>query len=525
MTVPDVIVVGGGPAGLACAISAARHGARVVVLDEQLAPGGQLFKQIHKFFGSRGHLAGVRGLEIGRRLLHEASSLGVDIRLDATVYGVYPGPEVAVVTGGRARRLKAKRLVIATGASENAVAFPGWTLPGVMGAGAAQTMVNVHRVLPGRHVLMVGSGNVGLIVAYQLLQAGAEVAAVVEALPRVGGYQVHAAKLRRAGVQFLLGSTVVAAHGDGQVEVATVASLGEDGQPVPGTERSLAVDTICLAVGLNPAIELPLVMGCRTAYVGELGGHVPLHDADMRATLEDVYVAGDVTGVEEASTAMEEGSLAGLAVAESLGLLGPEQAGRQKAEVRARLEALRAGPFGAPRRAAKARIVAALDPAAAAPVARADTQPATGLKPACGDRQRRGPVAVIECPEEIPCDPCVAACPRQAISLGPSLTDLPVLDAEACTGCGLCITACPGMAIFMVDERAQETLVSFPHEYLPLPEAGAVVQVVDADGRWLGEGRVVSVRTPAAADLTSVVTVSATPEYGRRVRGMLRAGA
>ena len=106
---------------------------------------------------------------------------------------------IAYITDGKDHTIKAKKIVMATGASENALAFPGCTLPGVMGAGAAQTMINVNRVLPGQKIIMVGSGNVGLIVSYQLMQAGADVLALIEAAPKIGGYGVHAAKIRRAG--------------------------------------------------------------------------------------------------------------------------------------------------------------------------------------------------------------------------------------------------------------------------------------------------------------------------------------
>jgi NADPH-dependent 2,4-dienoyl-CoA reductase/sulfur reductase-like enzyme/Fe-S-cluster-containing hydrogenase component 2 len=523
----DVAVVGGGPAGLAAAIEAARHGASVTVFDEQAAPGGQLFKQIHKFFGSREHRAGTRGYNIGRELLEEAAALGVDIRLGATVYAVYPGPELAVAVGGEARRFAARRLVVATGASENALAFPGWTLPGVMGAGAAQTLVNVHRVLPGRRVLMVGSGNVGLIVSYQLLQAGADVAAVVEALPRLGGYQVHAAKLRRAGVPILLGHTILGASGRGRVERARIGRIGPEGTAVPGSERELEVDTVCLAVGLSPLTELLGILGVSLTYIPELGGHVPLHDQNMRTSIPEVYVAGDVTGVEEASSAMEEGRLAGIAVAESLGLVGREEADRLKDAVRGRLDALRRGPFGAARREAKARQVGrgAAGPADLLPP---DEGQDPGRAPLPGPvfpspvRLARGPVAVIDCPQEIPCNPCEAACPKGAIKVGQPITGLPVLDEEACTGCGLCLTACPGLAIFLVDGRGGQGRVSFPHEYLPLPEKGRKVTAVDADGQPVCQAEVVGVRLTREADRTPVVTVRVPVEQVTRVRGLRR---
>ena len=189
----EIAIIGAGPAGLSCAVEAARAGAKVTLLDENLKPGGQLFKQIHKFFGSREHQAGTRGFRIGEQLLKETEELGVEVLLNAAVYGIYEDKTLAYIKDGKDYALQADRIVIAAGASENALAFPGCTLPGVMGAGAAQTMINVHRVLPGKKILMVGSGNVGLIVSYQLMQAGADVVALIEAAPQIGGYGVHAA--------------------------------------------------------------------------------------------------------------------------------------------------------------------------------------------------------------------------------------------------------------------------------------------------------------------------------------------
>ena len=233
------------------------------------------------------------------------------------------------------------------------MAFPGSTLPGVMGAGAAQTMANVNRVLPGERVIMVGSGNVGLIVSYQLMQAGAEVLAIVEGAPTIGGYGVHAGKIRRAGVPILVGHTIKRAYGDKKVDHVEIAAVDEKFQPIPGTEETYDADTVCLAVGLNPMTELLWMAGCEFCYIPAFGGHVPMHDEHMETTVPGVYVAGDVTGVEEASSAMEEGNLAGLAAAASLGLISKSEAELQSAEIQRRLDTLRSGAFGERRRASK----------------------------------------------------------------------------------------------------------------------------------------------------------------------------
>lgn len=354
MTQTDLAIVGAGPAGLSAAIEAKRAGADVLLIDENARPGGQLFKQIHKFFGSRAHKAGTRGMNIGTELLAQTRELGINVWLGSEVCGLQNGHDLWVVrNGARTEMVRAKKIILATGATENALAFPGWELPGVMGAGAAQTLINVSRVLPGKRVVMVGSGNVGVIVSYQLLQAGAEVAAIVEALPALGGYGVHTAKVRRAGVPFYTSHTIKRAIGADRVEAVELIGIDASFRQVPGTEFTLEADTICLATGLTPLTELAWLAGCQFDFVPALGGHLPIHDAAMRTTQPDIFVAGDVSGVEEASTAMEEGRLAGVNAAAELGCLTAEEARERSAAIWESLNALRSGYFGAKRREAK----------------------------------------------------------------------------------------------------------------------------------------------------------------------------
>lgn len=352
------VVVGAGPAGLCAAIELKKAGAPVILMDENAKPGGQLFKQIHKFFGSREHKAGTRGFDIGKELLDESLKLGIDVRLNTEIVGIEKGQKVwAVEDRSRSYIVNADKIIIATGATENALSFEGWTLPGVMTAGCAQTLINVHRVLPGRRVLMVGSGNVGVIVAYQLMQAGAEVVAVIEAAPKLGGYGVHTAKVRRAGVPFRTSTTVVRAEGKESVERAIIAKVDNRFAPIAGTEEVLDVDTICIAVGLTPSIELASLAGCTMMYVPELGGNMPVHNEYMQTSVGSVYVAGDIAGVEEASTAMEEGRLAGIHAAWSMGYMTDAEMQKKAEQTRQRLLALRQGIFGLKRFSAKERIV------------------------------------------------------------------------------------------------------------------------------------------------------------------------
>ncbi|MEO0068015.1 MAG: NAD(P)/FAD-dependent oxidoreductase [candidate division WOR-3 bacterium] len=341
----QIAIVGGGPAGLSAGIVAAKLGARVCLIDDNPRLGGQLVKQTHKFFGSKSHYCGTRGIDIARILEDELRATGCEIILNTTCIGHFR-PNILGLAGAESfTKLTYDRLIVATGASENNILFENNDLPGVYGAGAVQTLMNVYGIRPGKRVLMVGSGNIGLIVSYQLLQAGVEVVAVVEALPRIGGYHVHAAKLRRLGVPILVSHTIKAALGKDSVTGAIICRLNKRLEPLKGTEKRLKVDTICLAVGLSPIVELLSQIGCQIVYIPELGGLVAWHNDDLETSAPGVYVAGDVSGVEEASTAILEGRIAGANAVMSL--LGKNNdAERIIQEAKRELSLIRQGPFG-----------------------------------------------------------------------------------------------------------------------------------------------------------------------------------
>ncbi len=355
----EMLIIGSGPAGLSAAIEAAKAGVSPLIVDANPKVGGQLFKQIHKFFGSSMHRAGTRGMNIGKIFLQQCNELGVEIWQDCLAMGYYEGNVVAVdrrMEDGTHKlfEIKAETIVIATGASENAVRFPGWTLPGVMGAGAAQTMINYNRVLPGKKVLMIGSGNVGLIVSYQLMQAGAEIVGIVEALPKINGYAVHAAKLAREGVPLYTGYTVVQALADDErVSRAIIGKVNPDWSIVPGSEIALDVDTICMGAGMKPLSGFAHMAGCAFTFDRFLGGRAPVHNEKMETTVSGIYVAGDSTGIEEANTAIEEGKIAGTAIAERLGYLDPKDADAACRAAWERLAGLRQGHNGDIRTKAK----------------------------------------------------------------------------------------------------------------------------------------------------------------------------
>ncbi len=501
----DLIVVGAGPSGLSAAIEAAKKGMNVIVFDENAKPGGQLFKQIHKFFGSKEHKAKIRGFKIGEDLLKEAEDAGVQVVLNATVIGLYLDREITVRIGDEIHHYKGDAIIVATGASENMVTFDGWTLPGVIGAGAAQTMMNLHGIQPGKKILMLGSGNVGLVVSYQLMQAGCEVVALVDAAPRIGGYGVHAAKVARCGVPFYLSHTIVKAEGEDRVTGVTIAKVDQNWQTVPGSEKHFDVDTICLAVGLSPMSQLLKMAGCEMEDNPKKGGQVPICNEYGETSVKGIFVAGDVSGIEEASSAMIEGRMAGIAAACALGFMDKKERNEKLAALEKALESLRQGMFGPEN---KGKLLKKTEEGCDISMNLLENGylAEEEVKQYPGVTKTVGIHPVMECTQNIPCNPCQDACPKKCIKIGENITSLPAVDPDAqCIGCGMCVAACSGQAIFLVNEQFEKDYasVTLPYEFLPLPEKGAEGKALDRGGNEVCRAEVVEIKHPK--DLTTPI--------------------
>ena len=517
----NLIVVGAGPAGLSAAIEAKKHGMSVIVFDENEKPGGQLFKQIHKFFGSKEHKAKVRGFNIGKELLDEAATLGVTVKLRATVIGIFENKEITVKHDDAIFHYKADSIIIATGAAENMVPFTGWTLPGVIGAGAAQTMMNLHGIKPGNKILMLGSGNVGLVVSFQLLQAGCEVAAVVDAAPRIGGYGVHAAKVARTGVPFYLGYTIKEASGNEKVERVTIAKVDERFAMIEGSEITFEVDTVCVAVGLSPMSQLLKMAGCKMEDNPKKGGQVPLVDEYGETSIQNIFAAGDVSGIEEASSAMIKGRLAALRASFKLGFAKEDALDALTATYESDLNSLRQGMFAPANRGKK---IEATDEGIA--VSKNLLEKGYVLDSEIGRfpgvTRQKGIHPVIECTQNIPCNPCQDACKKHCIKIGSYITALPQVkeDGCGCTGCGLCVVSCSGQAIFLVHEDFEPGFASItlPYEFLPLPQKGDKGSALSRSGEFLCEAEIVGVRTSGAFDRTNLLTMKVPNAFSMSAR-------
>lgn len=333
-----VVIVGAGPAGLAAAAAALRAGARVTLLDASDRPGGQFHRMLPAEYEAEnnGHLH--HGWDDFTRLReHVLSHPRAEWWPDTSVWslertddGATP-PHVHVLRGpadgtGRERLvLTPDALVLATGAHDRVLPFPGWQLPGVFTAGAAQALAKGERVVVGDRVVVAGSGPFLLPVAASLLEAGSDVREVLEANPaatvlrgwskrpwelasqtgKASELAEYTGLLARHRVPYRLGRTVIEARGDGRVEEVVTARLTADWTPVPGTGRVVAVDAVCVTHGFSPQLELPVAAGCELR-----DGFVRVDDA-QRTTAPGVHAAGEITGIAGAPASRAEGLLAG----------------------------------------------------------------------------------------------------------------------------------------------------------------------------------------------------------------------
>ena len=465
----DVLVVGGGPAGLTAAAELAAHGLHVTLCDDKSELGGKLTLQTHNFFGSVADCyAGQRGNDIGHRLEAEVRAQpNIDVWTDSPAVGVFDGGVVGVVRQGRFFEVRPKRLLVAAGAREKALAFSGADLPGVFGGGAFQTLVNRDFVRPSKRLLVVGGGNVGLIVAYQALQAGIDVVALVEAMPECGGYKVHRDKIARLGVPVYTSHTVVRAEGKDRVERVVAARVGPGFAPIPGTEIAFAVDTVLIAVGLSPVDEL--------------------YD-EARRLGPPVYSAGDAHEIAEASAAMFSGRIVARKILADLGIPAEVPPGWLE---RSRELSARPGPVLGPYPVPKDVRV----------------------------------YPVIRCAQEIPCNPCTEVCPKESITIPEgTLLGRPKLVGE-CVGCLKCLAVCPGLAITLVDRRidpsGRSAKVTVPWEMPDGPvEAGRTVATTGAEGEPVGTARVIRVLSGKALNRRKMVVLEVPAGEADRVAGI-----
>ena len=465
-----VVIVGAGPAGLAVREEFNKYGVDNIVIDNNDKTGGQFTMQTHQFFffEKEKRFGGMRGFDIAKTLAGENTD---GIYLNSTVWDILEGKRVAVknIQTEEIFFVDADYLVVATGAVPFMPAFENDDLPGVYTAAVVQKMMNSELTLLGKNVLTIGAGNIGYLTSYQLMQAGAHVKAILEAMPKEGGFPVQANRVRRLAIPILTSHMLLKAIPNKEKNgiVGAVIARCENFRPVPGTEKVIeGIDVINICTGLIPDNQL-LVKGNEV-----FGGRC--------------YAAGDAIRIGEGTSAVLKGRHTAMQIMMELGvklnyddylLLSKEYIDSQQHPVKVLEE---------PRLPEEAR------------------------------RLARGFVQA-DCLYGFACNPCSFACPHGAISK-PSTSSVPEIDYAKCIGCMECVYQCPGLAIFGYDLRKDNLFLPIEYE----AQEGTEVYLVNNNGEILGEGRIEKIlHKPNKTNVARVKSLTIQGDALTRVRGFV----
>ena len=432
----DVAIIGAGPAGLACRETLKELGLNSIVIDSNDKIGGQFLMQTHAFFffEKERRFGGMRGFDIAKTLAGDDHS---GIFLHSTVWDILQNKRIAVkdMPNHKNFYVEAQALIVATGAVPFMPTFENDDVPGVYTAAVVQKMMNAEFTLLGKNILTVGAGNIGYLTSYQLMQAGAKVKAILEAMPHEGGFPVQANRIRRLGIPIYTSHMLLKAipNQDRTGITGAVVCECENFKPIPGTEKVIdGIDVINICTGLIPDNQLltkgQYTFGKRCAGVG------------------------DAVRIGEGTTAVLRGKQAAYEIAQELGVrfnyndylqISKEYIDSQQHPIRIKEESPRPTP----------------------------------------ERQAQRPFVRLDCLYGFACNPCSFACPQKAITKS-STSVTPEIDYEKCTGCMQCVSHCPGLAIFGYDTRKQNLFLPVEYEV----EEGAEVWLVDDNGKKQGEG-------------------------------------
>lgn len=365
----DVVIIGGGPAGLTAAREIGERGGSVVVIDDHPKPGGKLLGQLHEE-----PLSGKwwKGYEQAERLVHRALAVNVTILSGKQVWALEKGWRVFVSDVHQQHSkgfvIEAEAVLLATGAVEKPVPIPGWTLPGVMSIGAAQVLTNVYRIKPGQKAVIAGIDILSLSIARAMKLAGVDVVGVFmlpknefakeaaipyelmdsfksfthhapSSLLRIGGGLLKTETGRKLaaalyppwgfkvwGIPIHFRRSLIGVEGENEAEQAVLTKVDSKGNAV-GLPYKESIDVVCISGGLSPLYELAVNMGCSFARLDGLNGVVPLHDETMETNVGGLFVAGNITGIEGAKVAMAQGVVAGKMICRKtgIGLVGEQE--------------------------------------------------------------------------------------------------------------------------------------------------------------------------------------------------------
>ncbi|MBQ5567714.1 MAG: FAD-dependent oxidoreductase, partial [Oscillospiraceae bacterium] len=315
----DIIIIGGGPAGLAAAISAREAGAEdILILERDERPGGILNQCIHNGFGLHTFKEELTGPEYAERFITRAKELNIPIKLKTIAADISPEREVTYVNSEEgAVTVKAGAVILAMGCRERprgALGLPGFRPAGVFTAGTAQRLMNIEGFAVGKEVVILGSGDIGLIMARRMTLEGAKVKVVAELMPYSGGLKRNIVQcLEDYGIPLKLSHTVTCIHGKERVTGVTISEVGADRRPIPGTEEYYSCDTLLLSCGLLPENELSKSAGVALSRV--TGG--PEVTDSLETTVPGVFAAGNVLHVHDlVDFVSEEAARAGRKAAE-----------------------------------------------------------------------------------------------------------------------------------------------------------------------------------------------------------------
>ena len=471
LTIP-ILIIGGGPAGLSAAIELGKLGIKTILIDDKNKLGGKLILQTHRFFGSsEAVFAGMRGIDIAQKLEGELREYpDVDIWLNSTALAVFSDKKIGILKNNKQYILvNPKIILVASGARERFLSFPGNTLPGIFGAGAFQTLVNRDFVLPSQRLFIIGGGNVGLIAGYHALQANVQVAGLAEIMPECSGYKVHKDKLSRLGVPIYTSHTIISANGKDRVKSVTIAKVNKDFHALPKTERTIDCDSLLIAVGLKPINEF-------------------LHKA--REFHMKAFVAGDADEIAEASAAIFSGKIRAWEIARTLGIRKNNPPREWK------------------------RIKNILK-----------SKPGKGKKE-IHPKKKKGVYPVFHCIQEIPCDPCAHLCPLGLIHIDKSdIRKIPqyIPNDKLCIGCGKCVIGCPGLAITLVDYRksSKYPTITIPTEFFCNHlNKGQKITTLDTIGNRIGKYPIADVISKKQNNHTNLIKLIAPASIAEEIAGI-----
>jgi glycine/D-amino acid oxidase-like deaminating enzyme/Fe-S-cluster-containing hydrogenase component 2 len=465
-----VAIIGAGPAGLAAREELGKHQVANIVIDNNEKIGGQFLMQTHQFFffEKEQKFGGMRGFDIAKTLAGESHE---GIFLNSTVWDILEGGRIAVknIRSEEIYYVDAEYLIVATGAVPFMPAFENDDLPGVFTAAVVQKMMNQELTLLGKNILTVGAGNIGYLTSYQLMQAGARVKAIIEAMPGEGGFPVQANRVRRLGIPVLTSHILLKAIPNDRHDGITGAVIAEckDFKPVQGTEKIIyGIDAINICTGLVQDDQL-LIKG------NEIFGRC-------------CFGAGDAIRIGEGTSAVLRGRQAAFDVLHEMGehysydeflALSKEYIDSQQHPVRVISEPAQPDP----------------------------------------QRMKEKGFVLIDCLYGFACNPCAFACPHGAIAKS-STSTVPEIDFAKCIGCMECVSQCPGLAIFGYNLKKDWLFLPIEYEV----EEKSACYLVDNMGKQLGEGIVEKIlRKPNKTNIARIRSLSLHGEELSKVRGFI----